>query len=173
MTRSHGRPNNSPPLTKGMKTKKENQLRAWPICPTARRFMRKLLTITFTISGCLAFCPRPALALVFSAPGPKSVYTDASGKKQSAQVVDKYYPRRSFSRLRRATQTSTLNSVGRPPLPRNAPCPLAFQVLAFREGRAGCCRRGEVPAADNAGETSRPRAREQLRVQKTPRLESL
>ena len=64
--------------------------------------MRKLLTITFTISGCLAFCPRPALAfcprpalaLVFSAPSPKSVYTDASGKKQSAQVVDKYYPKK-------------------------------------------------------------------------------
>ena len=61
---------------------------------TARRFMRKLLTITFTISGCLAFCPRPALALVFSASSPKSVYTDASGKKQSAQVVDKYYPKK-------------------------------------------------------------------------------
>src|SRR4029077_14595753 len=75
-----------------MKTKKENQLRAWPICPTARRFMRKLLTITFTISGCLAFCPRPAL--VFSAPSRKYVYTDASGKKQSAQVVDKYYPKK-------------------------------------------------------------------------------
>ena len=70
-----------------MKIKKENQLRAWPICPTARRFMRKLLTITFTISGCLAFCPRPAQALVFSAPSPKFVYTDVSGKKQSAQVV--------------------------------------------------------------------------------------
>jgi hypothetical protein len=54
--------------------------------------MRKLLTITFTISGCLAFCPRPAL--VFSAPSPKYVYTDASGKKQSAQVVDKYYPKK-------------------------------------------------------------------------------
>ena len=93
MTRTHGRSNNSP-LTKEMKTKKENQLRAWPICPTARRFMRKLLTITFTISGCLAFCPRPALALVFSAPSPKSVYTDASGKKQSVQVVDKYYPKK-------------------------------------------------------------------------------
>jgi hypothetical protein len=77
-----------------MKTKKENQLRAWPICPIARRFMRKLLTITFTILGCLAFCPRPALALVFSAPSPKSVYTDTSGKKQSAQVVDKYYPKK-------------------------------------------------------------------------------
>ncbi len=55
--------------------------------------MRKLLTITFTISGCLAFCPRPA-RLVFSAPSPKYIYTDASGKKQSAQVVDKYYPKK-------------------------------------------------------------------------------
>ena len=54
--------------------------------------MRKLLTITFTISGCLAFCPRPALA--FSAPSTKSVYTDASGKKRSAEVVDKYYPKK-------------------------------------------------------------------------------
>lgn len=56
--------------------------------------MRKLLTITFTILGCAAFCPRPALALVFSAPNPKFVYTDASGQKHSAQVVDKYYPKK-------------------------------------------------------------------------------
>jgi hypothetical protein len=56
--------------------------------------MRKLLTITLTILGCSAFYPRPALALVFSAPNPKFVYTDASGKKQSAEVVDKYYPKR-------------------------------------------------------------------------------
>src|SRR5260370_1082436 len=56
--------------------------------------MRKLLAITLTILGCSAFCPRPALALVFSAPNPKFVYTDASGKKQSAQVVDKYYPKK-------------------------------------------------------------------------------
>src|SRR5260370_669004 len=56
--------------------------------------MRKLLAITLTILGCSAFCPRPALALVFSALNPKFVYTDASGKKQSAQVVDKYYPKK-------------------------------------------------------------------------------
>src|SRR6266436_2830664 len=56
--------------------------------------MRKLLTSTLTILGCSAFCPRPALALVFSAPNPKFVYTDASGKKQSAEVVDKYYPKK-------------------------------------------------------------------------------
>ena len=56
--------------------------------------MPKLLTMTLAILGCSAFCPRPALALVFSAPNPKFVYTDASGKKQSADVVDKYYPKK-------------------------------------------------------------------------------
>ncbi len=33
--------------------------------------MPKLLTITIVILGCSAFCPRPALALIFSAPTPK------------------------------------------------------------------------------------------------------
>src|SRR5207302_8508393 len=56
--------------------------------------MRKLLALTFTILGCAAFCPRPASALGFSAPNPKFVYNDASGKKQSAEVVDKYYPKK-------------------------------------------------------------------------------
>src|SRR5205809_8109215 len=56
--------------------------------------MPKLLTITLAILGCSAFCPRPALALVFSAPNPKFAYTDASGKRQSAEVVDKYYPKK-------------------------------------------------------------------------------
>ena len=56
--------------------------------------MRKLLTITLTILGCATFCPRPALALMFSAPSPKFAYTDNSGKKQSVEVVDKYYPKK-------------------------------------------------------------------------------
>ena len=56
--------------------------------------MRKLLTFTFTILGCAAFCPHPASALGFSAPKPQFAYTDASGKKQSAEVVDKYYPKK-------------------------------------------------------------------------------
>src|SRR5206468_6129377 len=56
--------------------------------------MPKLLTLTFTIVGCAASCPRPASALWFSAPNPKFVYNDASGKKQSAEVVDKYYPKK-------------------------------------------------------------------------------
>jgi hypothetical protein len=56
--------------------------------------MRKLLTITLTISACAVFCPRPAFALVFSAPKPNFVFTDASGKKQSAAIVDKYYPKK-------------------------------------------------------------------------------
>ena len=56
--------------------------------------MRKLLTLTFVLLGAAAFCPRPAMALVFSAPNPKFNYTDASGKKQSVEVVDKYYPKK-------------------------------------------------------------------------------
>ena len=56
--------------------------------------MQKLLTLTLTISACAVFSPRPAFALVFSAPNPKFFYTDTSGKKQSAEVVDKYYPKK-------------------------------------------------------------------------------
>ena len=56
--------------------------------------MRKLLTITFILLGLAAFCPHPAMALVFSAPKPKFNYTDASGKKQSVEIVDKYYPKK-------------------------------------------------------------------------------
>ena len=36
----------------------------------------------------------PALALEFSAAKPQFAYTDASGSKQSAEVVDKYYPKK-------------------------------------------------------------------------------
>src|SRR5437773_11241063 len=56
--------------------------------------MSKLLTITFTFLGFAAFCPHPASALIFSAPNPKFAYTDSSGKKQSVEVVDKYYPKK-------------------------------------------------------------------------------
>lgn len=43
---------------------------------------------------CAIFCPRPAAALNFSAPKPKFGYADASGKKQSVEIVDKYYPKK-------------------------------------------------------------------------------
>ncbi|MGZ5546231.1 MAG: hypothetical protein ACXWIU_16310 [Limisphaerales bacterium] len=56
--------------------------------------MRKLLTLMFTVMGFAALCPNPASALVFSAPKPEFSYTDASGKKQSVEVVDKYYPKK-------------------------------------------------------------------------------
>ena len=42
----------------------------------------------------VTFCPRPAAALVFSAPNPKIVLKDASGKNQSIEIVDKYYPKK-------------------------------------------------------------------------------
>ena len=57
--------------------------------------MRKLLTPTFIIIVlAAALCPRPAMALRFSAPTPKFNYTDSSGKKQSVEVVDHYYPKK-------------------------------------------------------------------------------
>src|ERR1700757_4801411 len=56
--------------------------------------MRKLLTCTFTVLGCAAFCPCSASALGFCAPKPQFAYTDSSGKKQSADVVEKYYPKK-------------------------------------------------------------------------------
>jgi hypothetical protein len=56
--------------------------------------MPKLLTLTFLVLGAAALCPGPTMALVFSAPSPKFNYTDKSGKKQSVEVVDKYYPRK-------------------------------------------------------------------------------
>ena len=56
--------------------------------------MQKLLNLTLIVSACATFCPSPAFALVFSAPKPNFVYADASGKKQSVEVVDKYYPKK-------------------------------------------------------------------------------
>src|SRR5215470_2084644 len=79
---------------KNFPSAEKNHLQTWPIYRIGARFMRKLLTITFVISECATFCPRPALTLVFSAPNPKFAYTDASGKKQSVEVVDKYYPKK-------------------------------------------------------------------------------
>ncbi|HEY7001146.1 MAG TPA: hypothetical protein VH330_05350 [Candidatus Udaeobacter sp.] len=43
---------------------------------------------------CAIFFPRQAAALNFSAPRPKFGYIDASGKKQSIEIVDKYYPKK-------------------------------------------------------------------------------
>ena len=57
--------------------------------------MRKLLTAISVISlGVAVFCPHPASALIFSAPNPRFAYTDSHGKKQSVEVVDKYYPKK-------------------------------------------------------------------------------
>ena len=56
--------------------------------------MPKLLTLTFVILGSAAICPHPTMAMRFSAPTPKFNYTDSSGKKQSVEVVDQYYPKK-------------------------------------------------------------------------------
>jgi hypothetical protein len=56
--------------------------------------MRKITPYLILTICCVVFYPRPAAALNFSAPRPKFGYTDASGKKQSVEVVDKYYPKK-------------------------------------------------------------------------------
>ena len=56
--------------------------------------MRKITPYFILALGCAVFCPRPAAALNFSAPKPEFGYTDASGKKQSIEIVDKYYPKK-------------------------------------------------------------------------------
>jgi len=56
--------------------------------------MRKITPYLILGLCWVAFYPRPAVALNFSAPKPKFGYTDASGKKQSIEVVDKYYPKK-------------------------------------------------------------------------------
>ena len=56
--------------------------------------MRKITPYLIVGICCVAFYPRPAAALNFSAPKPKFGFTDASGKKQSIEVVEKYYPKK-------------------------------------------------------------------------------
>jgi hypothetical protein len=53
-------------------------------------FMRKITPLLVVGLCGLAFYPRSAEALILSAPKPKFTYKDASGKKQSVEVVDKY-----------------------------------------------------------------------------------
>jgi hypothetical protein len=56
--------------------------------------MRKIAPYLIVGLCCVTFYPRPAAALNFSAPKPKFDYTDASGKKQSIEIVEKYYPKK-------------------------------------------------------------------------------
>jgi hypothetical protein len=56
--------------------------------------MRKISPLLVIGLCCLAFYPRPAQAVVMSAPKPKFAYKDSSGKKQSVEIVDKYQPKK-------------------------------------------------------------------------------
>jgi hypothetical protein len=56
--------------------------------------MRKITPYLILCLFGITFCPRPAAALNFSAPKPKFGFTDAAGKKQSIEIVDKYYPKK-------------------------------------------------------------------------------
>ena len=56
--------------------------------------MRKIFPLLVIGLCCVAFYPHPAEALVVSATKPKFAYKDASGKKQSVEIVDKYQPKK-------------------------------------------------------------------------------
>src|SRR4029453_8595392 len=56
--------------------------------------MRKISPLLVIGLCCFAFYPRPAEALIMSAPKSKFAYKDASGKKQSVEIVDKYQPKK-------------------------------------------------------------------------------
>src|SRR5438094_1607571 len=56
--------------------------------------MRKISPLLVLGLCCLTFYPRPAEALIMSAPRPKFAYKDVSGKKQSVEIVDKYRPKK-------------------------------------------------------------------------------
>src|ERR1044072_3861255 len=56
--------------------------------------MRKITHCLILTLCCVTFYPRPALALNFSAPKPEFGFMDRSGKKQSVEIVDKYYPKK-------------------------------------------------------------------------------
>ncbi len=59
--------------------------------------MPKILPVTIILLCCAAFCPHQALALSMSPSTPakpRFVYKDASGKVTSADVLEKYYPKK-------------------------------------------------------------------------------
>ena len=111
---------------------------------------------------CVTFYPRPAAALNFSAPKPKFGYKDASGKKQSIEIVDKYYPKKivqPFSndskidpKLRRAATIAE----------ERARAHSLSKCWQYAERSSRRRRRGEVPAPNPPGKASRSRAGEQL-----------
>ena len=131
-------------------------------------FMRKISPLLVIGLCCLAFYPRPAEAVVMSAPKPKFAYKDASGKKQSVEIVDKYQPKkivRPFAKI-----DSTID----PKLRRAA---TIAEERARAHSLSKCWRfvkealvaAGVVTSRphNTLGETSRPGTCQQLRVQKT------
>jgi hypothetical protein len=135
--------------------------------------MRKIFPLLVVGLCCLAFYPRPAEALILSAPKPKFAYTDASGKRQSAEVVDKYYPKKIVRPLAKIDSTIDPKLRRAATIAQERARALAFQMLAFCQRSARCCRCGEVPAANTFGEAGRPGAGEKSRLQETPGIRSL
>jgi hypothetical protein len=56
--------------------------------------MPKIVPLVVIGLCCAIFCPRPAVALTTLSSKAAFTYKDASGKKQSVEIVDKYYPKK-------------------------------------------------------------------------------
>src|SRR5436190_17939040 len=152
----------------------KNQLRAWPICWIGRALYVKTshhYLHLFGICGVLSasrvsvdlLCAQPQVCLH------RFQWEKAIGRRRGQILPQENRAAVCEGGCKHRSEIAS----GSHDCPGTSACPLAFEMLAFCEGSAGCCRCGEVQAADNAGQTSRPGVGEQLRVQKTSRLESL
>jgi hypothetical protein len=72
---------------------------------STRLFMPKIVPVFVIGICCTAFCPRPSAALGFSEPNSKFAYNDASGKKHSVEIVDKYQAKKIVQPLAKIDST--------------------------------------------------------------------
>jgi hypothetical protein len=72
---------------------------------STRLFMPKIVPVFVIGICCTAFCPRPSAALGFSEPNSKFAYKDASGKKHSVEIVDKYQAKKIVQPLAKIDST--------------------------------------------------------------------
>ena len=114
-------------------------------------------------------CPHPAMALRLSAPTPKFNYTDASGKKQSVDVVDHYYPKKIVNPIAKAdAQIDPKLRRAATIAEERARAHSLRKCWCFVKGSACCCGRSEIAAANTPCETSRPGAGNNYGFKKLP-----
>src|SRR5713226_3154937 len=111
--------------------------------------MPKILPVIVILLCCVAFCPRQASALNMSPstpPKPRFVYKDASGKPASAEVVEKYYPKKIVQPFAKGDSHIDPKLCRAATIAEERARALALPVLALCERSARCRGRGEIPA---------------------------